>query len=150
MPDKPAHRDLGNDNHHINHRWKRPLSSDETGQEDDDAPRSAKRTALHNGSTRPASSISSSISVGPSDFRKPCHFYSQPPSPLSRTHPPRRRQTAYSSRPSISHQDNQQRQGPTIVERAVSQLRMYMDNRLNDVKEQLCAWEANGNYHSVL
>ena len=67
-------------------------------------------------------------------------------SSLSRTAVPSRRPSSSSRH--LSSPDRPRRQpnpqNPTKVERAVSQLRIYMDTCLNDVKEQLRTWEKNG------
>ena len=141
MSEKPAHRSSSSEYHDRNdHPLKRPSSSD--GHEDDAArlpTRAFKRLTIDN--TR-SSSRSSPTSVRVSDFSKEQHphrrSFSSSRTVAPRPHPPR------PSRLSVSYHDTQQRKDPRIVESVVERLRMYTAKRVNDIKERLRAWEANG------
>ena len=142
MYEKPAHRRSSSEYHDRNdHSLTHPSSSD--GTHENDAARlpsrASKRLPIDN--TR-SSSRSSPMSVRISDFSKEQHPHrrslSSSRTVAPRPHPPR------PSRLSVSYHDTQQRKGPRIVESVVERLRMYTAKRLNDIKERLPAWEANG------
>ena len=131
MKDNAAHRGTGS----RNGQRKQPAS----GVEADDAhpipTHTTKRTQFGHNHTF----SSSSTSIGPSDFRT---SHRRSLSSLSRTAVSRRLPS--SSRALDPQRRQLNPQSPTRVERAVSQLRMYMDDCLKDVKEQLRTWENNG------
>jgi hypothetical protein len=140
MYEKPARR--RSEYHDRNdHPLRRPPSSD--GDHEDDAARlptrASKRLRIDN---THSSSHSSPIAIRSSDFSKEQHPHRRSFS-SSRTVAPR----PYSSRPSrlsVSYHDTQQQKDPRIVESIVERLRMYTAKRLNDIKERLRVWEANG------
>ena len=117
------------------HERKRLIASIDDGRVDDASPLStgtAKRISLGNTPV-----VSSKIMSRNPNFRNPRQAHTQSLSSLSRT----------TSRLSISRANMQNRQiyqGPTIIERILSQLRLCRDDRLNKVKERFHAWEANG------
>ena len=132
MYGRPVHRRSASQTHRrSDHPRKRSASPD--GIRSPDPTRATKRS-----SSSPSSSRSSI-----SDLVKEQHPHRRSFSSSSKTLPPSSHPTG-SYRLSVAYHDKQLRKSPTIVESVVERLRIYAANRLNNVKEQLSAWKANG------
>ena len=145
MDDRHEHRDRElRDHRHRDHQYNQRRSS---AQRSTSPPtRAAKHARFDNDATQPADTAGNSHRRSFSSLSRtavPRRSFSS----LSRTTVPRRL-PARSYGPPVSYHERQRRQpysqGPTLIEKAVSQLRMYMENRLKALKEQLCTWETNG------
>ena len=142
MNDRQDHRSGGSRNHyHRVHLHNRRLSSTDKAKVEDAASQST-RAAKHPGFGSDAPK--SPIIHASSSFRKAHH---RSISSASGTAVPGRRPPRSLSPPRSYHQWQQRQsnsRGPTIIEKAVSQLRTYQDSHFEAVKEQLGTWETNG------